>query len=164
MAPRTSYYLQYKRTISKMANNQANGTASVYATSEPQFISLPSLHSQNHQTPLMNTLLVQPIMPVIKATIRITVQKSIAVGVYALSEKPGADSEHSQTARSITWQAFSINALYNNLLPLSAFSIALVVMHQGFSKQCRTFAQFEYLHVAHSSQFSIRDTTRTINN
>ena len=71
-----------------MENSQANGTQRVYATSEPQLMSLPSRHSQYQKIALVKTVVVQPMIPVMNTAIIITVQKSITSGFLPISAAP----------------------------------------------------------------------------
>lgn len=51
----------------------------------PQLIGLPSRQSQNHRMPLINGVIVQPMIPAIKAKSSNTIQRSIS-GPAPLSE------------------------------------------------------------------------------
>ncbi len=65
--------------ISKIAKNQANGQAIVKTVSSPQLMSMPSRQSQYHNTAFTNGVIVQPMMPAIKAKISKIAQKSMQV-------------------------------------------------------------------------------------
>lgn len=131
-----------------MAKSQPNGTANVNATSLPQSISLPSRHSQNHQTPLVKTLVVQPIMPVMKATIRMIDQKSISCPQpYKWERQSGCNTRVSYLLAAAASSATS-DPQYNKLRHRRGFSIRLLAPRLSLSRLYGKFAEFEYLHSA----------------
>lgn len=131
-----------------MAKSQANGTAKVNATSLPQLISLPSRHSQNHQTPLVKILLVQPIMPVMKATIRMIDQKSISCPRrYKLESHNGCNACANDLVAVVPYSAIS-DLQYNKPHCRREFSIRHLAAQLGLTAYYGKFAEFKFLHSA----------------